>query len=47
MSAASRATLPPERAAAVQTMLEAFGKKQGGEDDRTQGERFHGALQEG
>ena len=35
-----------ECAAAVQAVLEALGKKRGPEDDRTQPQRFHDALQE-
>jgi hypothetical protein len=38
--------LTPECAAAVQAVLEALGKKRGPEDDRTQPQRFHDALQE-
>jgi hypothetical protein len=38
--------LTPECAAAVQAVLEALGKKRGQEDDRTQQQRFHDALQE-
>jgi hypothetical protein len=30
----------------VQAVLEALGKKRGPEDDRTQPQRFHDALQE-
>ena len=41
------AGLTPECAAAVQAVLDALGKKHGPEDDRTEGERFHDALQEG
>ena len=39
--------LTPECAAAVTAVLEALGKKRGPEDDRTVGQRFHDALQEG
>jgi hypothetical protein len=39
--------LTPECAAAVTAVLEALGKKRGPEDDRTAGQRFHDALQEG
>jgi len=38
--------LTPECAAAVQAVLEALGKKRGPEDDRTQPQRCHDALQE-
>jgi hypothetical protein len=38
--------LTPECAAAVQAVLEALGKKRGPEDDRTQPQRYHDALQE-
>ena len=41
-----RGDLTPECAAAVTTVLEALGKKQGPEDDRSQGQRFHDALAE-
>jgi hypothetical protein len=37
--------LTPECTAAVQAVLEALGKKQGPEDDRTGPQRFHDALQ--
>jgi Domain of unknown function (DUF222) len=37
--------LTPECAAAVRAVLEALGKKSGPEDDRTEGKRFHDALQ--
>jgi hypothetical protein len=40
-----RGNLTPECAAAVRAVLEALGKKAGPEDDRTQGKRFHYALQ--
>jgi uncharacterized protein DUF222 len=39
--------LTPECAAAVRAVCEALGKKQGREDTRSQGQRFHDALQEG
>lgn len=39
--------LTPECAAAVQSVLEALGKKRGKEDSRTVAQRFHDALQEG
>jgi hypothetical protein len=39
--------LTPECAAAVRAVCEALGKKQGKEDTRSQGQRFHDALQEG
>jgi len=42
-----RGDLTPECAAAVQAVLESLGKKRGPEDDRTEGQRFHDALQEG
>jgi len=42
-----RGDLTPECAAAVQAVLEALGKKAGPEDDRTDGQRFHDALQQG
>jgi hypothetical protein len=42
-----RGDLTPECAAAVQAVLEALGKKRGPEDNRTEGQRFHDALQEG
>jgi len=42
-----RGDLTPECAAAVQAVLEALGKKAGPEDDRTDGQRFHDALQLG
>ena len=41
-----RGDLTPECAAAVTAVLEALGKKQGPEDDRNQGQRFHDALAE-
>jgi hypothetical protein len=40
-----RGDLTPECAAAVRAVLEALGKKAGPEDDRTEGQRFHDALQ--
>jgi hypothetical protein len=40
-----RGSLTPECAAAVRAVLEALGKKQGPEDDRNEGKRFHDALQ--
>jgi hypothetical protein len=40
-----RGSLTPECAAAVRAVLEALGKKAGPEDDRTDGKRFHDALQ--
>jgi hypothetical protein len=42
-----RGNLTPECAAAVQAVLEALGKKAGPEDVRTEGQRFHDALQQG
>jgi hypothetical protein len=42
-----RGNLTPECAAAVQAVLEALGKKAGTEDTRTEGQRFHDALQQG
>jgi len=42
-----RGNLTPECAAAVQAVLEALGKKAGPEDARTEGQRFHDALQQG
>jgi Domain of unknown function (DUF222) len=42
-----RGNLTPECAAAVQAVLEALGKKAGSEDTRTEGQRFHDALQAG
>lgn len=41
-----RGDLTPECAAALTAVLEALGKKQGPEDDRDQGQRFHDALAE-
>jgi hypothetical protein len=40
-----RGNLTPECAAAVRAVMEAPGKRQGPEDDRTEGKRFHDALQ--
>jgi hypothetical protein len=40
-----RGDLTPECAAAVTAVLEALGKKSGPEDDRTEAQRFHDALQ--
>ena len=40
-----RGDLTPECAAAVSAVMEALGKKAGPEDDRTEGKRFHDALQ--
>ena len=40
-----RGNLTPECSAAVRAVLEALGKKAGPEDDRTEGKRFHDALQ--
>jgi Domain of unknown function (DUF222) len=42
-----RGDLTPECTAAVQAVLEALGKKAGPEDDRSEGQRFHDALQLG
>jgi hypothetical protein len=42
-----RGDLTPECAAAVAAVLEALGKKAGPEDTRTEGQRFHDALQRG
>ena len=42
-----RGNLTPECAAAVQAVLEALGKKADSEDTRTEGQRFHDALQSG
>ena len=41
-----RGNLTPECSAAVQAVLDAMGKKRGPEDHRTEGQRFHDALQE-
>ena len=40
-----RGSLTPECATAVRAVLDALGKKTGPEDDRTEGKRFHDALQ--
>jgi hypothetical protein len=40
-----RGDLTPECATAIRAVLEALGKKQGPEDDRGEGQRFHDALQ--
>ena len=40
-----RGNLTPECATAVRAVLEALGKKAGPDDDRTEGKRFHDALQ--
>jgi hypothetical protein len=40
-----RGNLTPECTAAVRAVVEALGKKAGPEDDRTEGKRFHDALQ--
>jgi hypothetical protein len=40
-----RGDLTPECATTVRAVLEALGKKAGPEDDRTEGQRFHDALQ--
>jgi len=42
-----RGNLTPECAAAVQAVLEALGKKADSADTRTEGQRFHDALQQG
>jgi Domain of unknown function (DUF222) len=42
-----RGDLTPECTAAVQAVLEALGKKAGPEDTRSEGQRFHDALQLG
>src|SRR5215475_10009342 len=42
-----RGSLTPECGAAVKAVLEAMGKKAGPEDTRTEGQRFHDALQAG
>lgn len=41
-----RGDLTPECTAALQAVLDAFGKHQGPEDDRSQGQRLHDGLQE-
>jgi hypothetical protein len=46
-AACIRGNLTPECNAAVQAVLEALGKKAGPEDHRTEGQRFHDALQQG
>jgi hypothetical protein len=46
-AACIRGNLTPECGAAVQAVLEALGKKAGPEDRRTEGQRFHDALQAG
>src|SRR5215831_2112141 len=46
-AACIRSNLTPECGAAVQAVLEALGKKAGPEDTRTEGQRFHDALQAG
>src|SRR5215468_141809 len=46
-AACIRGNLTPECGAAVQAVLEALGKKHGPEDTRTEGQRFHDALQQG
>jgi hypothetical protein len=40
-----RGNLTPQCASAVRAVVEALGKKTGPEDDRTEGKRFHDALQ--
>jgi hypothetical protein len=45
-AAVLRGDLTPECATAVRAVLEALGKKQGPEDDRTEEKRFHDALQQ-
>jgi hypothetical protein len=40
-----RGNLTPQCATAVRAVLEALGKKTGPDDDRTEGKRFHDALQ--
>jgi 5-methylcytosine-specific restriction endonuclease McrA len=44
-AAVIRGNLTPECAAAVRAVTEALGKRAGPEDDRTEGKRFHDALQ--
>jgi hypothetical protein len=44
-AAVIRGNLTPECATAVRAVLEALGKRQGPEDDRIEGKRFHDALQ--
>ena len=46
-AACIQGNLTPECNAAVQPVLEALGKKAGPEDHRTEGQRFHDALQAG
>src|SRR5262249_23244242 len=46
-AACLRGNLTPGCGAAVQAVLEALGKKAGPEDARTEGQRFHDALQAG
>src|SRR5215472_15478221 len=46
-AACIRGNLTPECGAAVQAVLEALGKKAGRDDTRTEGQRFHDALQAG
>jgi Domain of unknown function (DUF222)/HNH endonuclease len=46
-AAVIRGNLTPECGAAVQAVLEALGKKHGPQDTRTDGQRFHDALQLG
>ncbi len=46
-AAVIRGDLTPECAAAVRAVLESLGKKRGPEDERTEQQRFHDALQEG
>jgi hypothetical protein len=43
---ADRILLDAAAVQAVQAVLEALGKKRGPEDDRTQPQRFHDAMQE-
>jgi hypothetical protein len=45
-AAVIRGDLTPECAAAVRAVTESLGKKRGPEDDRTEPQRFHDALQE-
>ena len=46
-AACIKGNLTPECAEAVRAVLESLGKKGGGEDTRTEGQRFHDALQLG
>jgi Domain of unknown function (DUF222) len=46
-AAVIRGDLTPECAAAVRAVIESLGKKRGPEDERTEPQRFHDALQEG